>query len=322
MEKMTLQLFAFFMALFMIVVFTACHDDPDKPDKPDAGIYNPSKKISKIYIQYDGELKQLSERWSWDKDKLTKIEYYYDDEYSSSVSFVYDKNRVVEMRHDDGDYVKITYNKSHYDKMSYYSMDENGAIVLTVNFEYTGNQIAKIIMAEKDDTDNYYKKKKQNLLAMFLPKNIVDMQRNRPVSSSNAKTVYTYYTTYEYSYDKQNVTEIRMSYSSDEPDYHSYPETNSYETYDNKNNPLYNSFVDFACPYSKNNPIKYSERGKIYSYDAEGFLTIKDRLVEHSTSYIYDGDYPKEARTRITNIKPVEHIVFDRTETLFYEYIK
>ena len=112
MKKVTLKLTALCMALFFVFAFSSCEKD---------GVYNPSKKISKIYTQGTGGQKYLSQVWSWDKNKLAKVEHYWGNTFGYSSTYVYDKNRLSEIRDSDGDYLKIEYSGSNYDKATFYS---------------------------------------------------------------------------------------------------------------------------------------------------------------------------------------------------------
>ena len=73
-------IFCFCVAL--VALFISC----DKKE----GVYNPSKKIQKIYTVEDGD-KELSEVWHWDGKVLTSIDYI-DDMYATTATFSYDKN--------------------------------------------------------------------------------------------------------------------------------------------------------------------------------------------------------------------------------------
>ena len=104
---MNLKNVATIIACFAVIgVFTACKKD---------GVYNPSKKISKIYYQNAGSGKTLSAIYEWDKNKLMKIKapsgtYF--------TLFEYDGNRVTKIADSDGDWTaRVTYDGSKFDKL-------------------------------------------------------------------------------------------------------------------------------------------------------------------------------------------------------------
>ena len=59
----------FCLCVAVIALFSACNKDPE-------GIYNPSKKIQKVYTIEDGA-QLLSELWHWDGDLLKSYDKYY-----------------------------------------------------------------------------------------------------------------------------------------------------------------------------------------------------------------------------------------------------
>ena len=300
MKKITFKLQLLCMAVFFSFTFSSCEKD---------GVYNPSQKISKIYIQSSatGGQKILYQVWSWDKNKLDKIENYLGDTFIYSSTYIYDKNRLSEIIDSDGSYLKIEYNKSNYDKATFYY---EGAVVYTINFEYKGNQLVKMTVQEiwNDEDDDYYSGKKQNVLSMFLPVEILNAQASQSISKLNTKGSYTNIYTYEFSYDKKNVKEINAIHTTNHPDSETETLTISYSTYDKNNNP-YHGWYDFNLEtnyLSKNNPIKYSCRNSDGEY------------IEYEYSYSYNGKYPKEAILR-----PVPNAMYRSFYiSTIYEYIK
>ena len=55
------------IAIVMIFVFNSC-------EKENLGIFNPKKKISKIYAETNGHY--LREQWTWNGEQLQQIQYF------------------------------------------------------------------------------------------------------------------------------------------------------------------------------------------------------------------------------------------------------
>ena len=57
----------FIMVMAMIFAFNSC-------EKENLGVFNPKKKISKVYSESDGHY--LREQWYWSGDQLQQVEYF------------------------------------------------------------------------------------------------------------------------------------------------------------------------------------------------------------------------------------------------------
>ena len=70
-------------------------------EKEKPGVYNPKKKIQKIYCENDGE-KVLDQVWNWSGKLLNRIDYYYHGNVAGSDVYSYDsKNRIVRITNED-----------------------------------------------------------------------------------------------------------------------------------------------------------------------------------------------------------------------------
>ena len=155
----------------------------------------------------------------------------------------------------------------------------------------------------QEDYGDYYSSKKQRVLSMFLPREVVNAQVSKPTT----KATYTYTITYEFSYDGKNAKEIKVRSASNYPGDEVYTATITYSAYDKNNNPFYGGYnfgdLEGEMSFSKNNPTKYSIR------DSDG------DYYEYEYSYTYDGKYPKEATERAVSGGGYFY-------TTFYEYTK
>ncbi len=271
-EKMRKYLsFVSITLIFSIVLgFTSCKKD---------GVYNPKKKISKIFHQYSGSDKQLSETWTWNKNQLSKIDY----QSGNYEIFEYDKKQISKIIDNDGNYQKFTYDGSKINKIEYYY---NNTLSSAYKFEHKGNKISKITMEEYDydDYDDYestsksIKSSKRNILRFILPGQSCENIEKSLSQKKSRKAMETYTTTLKLTWDGNNVEEVVLGQSSDDE---FYSETYKY-TYDKKKNPFDGLLSMVEGSLSKNNVTKLTMTG-----------TGNDSW-EYEYSYSYDGDFPKE----------------------------
>jgi len=73
----------FCICIAVIAMFSACNKDQE-------GVYNPSKKIQKIYSVNDNGVKELEEVWNWNGKLLVAI---VDVDDNSESTFLYDKKQ-------------------------------------------------------------------------------------------------------------------------------------------------------------------------------------------------------------------------------------
>lgn len=258
------------------MLFSACHKD---------GVYNPSKKISKIYYSENG-YKNLGEVWSWNKNNtLDKIDYYSDGRIAYTHNFSYEKKRLIRMNnYASNESVEYKYDNKGLKEANYY---RGGTLIDTYTFTHQNGKITKII--ETWLGNNYYDKGNDrfdmNPLQFILPDEIATsaFEASKKIKKNSKGT-----STYEYAltWEKNNIT--KMVYTSYEGGY-----TYSYEAqYDKKKNPFYGAYLNIYfeenVPYqSKNNitQIAYTEtyEGQTYRY-------------EYTYEYNYDGQWPVSKR--------------------------
>ena len=260
--------------------FTSCHKD---------GVYNPSKKISRVFYQYPGGNKILQGTFIWNKNKLEKIDYGDGD----IAYYKYDGNQLSSIAL-DGEVINFKYDGS---KLSKIEIIYDGQMEESIVVTHDGNKISKIVITEYDvDYANYERSimRKTSNLKGILPAATCDniakkliLDHKKGLKSSDSYTI-------EFKYDGKNIAEERWV---------EYGATYTY-TYDKSNNPFFGLFgevngsdyVDFL--ESKNNIEKV---GCSYNggYD------------EFTYEYSYDGKWPTERRRIEDN---------NIGETYFYEY--
>ncbi|MDD6582162.1 MAG: hypothetical protein PUF10_05730 [Bacteroidales bacterium] len=130
-------------ALVCAVVFgfTSCNKD---------GVYKPKEKIEKIYVQYEGQDKVLTETWDWEDNLLKSIKHADTDpigDNSYTETFTYDKKQVKSIS--DGTYT-MTYNYDgrYFDNIK---VTEGSDEVGTMTFSHDGKLISKIDITLNDD---------------------------------------------------------------------------------------------------------------------------------------------------------------------------
>ena len=283
---------------FMIVViwllincisFHSCQKDE---------IYNPEQKIKKIYLEnlrYGAFPKVLWQEWTWDSNKLMRIDYYSpnNNNISNTEYYTYEENKLVKVTDNYG-YFQIFYNDSKYDKIEYLKKDDN-FLIATWDFSYRNNKVSKIIFTY-DYSDWWINKIDQSgFLFSLIPKEFITTIENSAKGHKNSS--YPMVTTFTYKYNGDNIKEVK--WESDE--YSSI--TTIYKFYDNKLNPFHKhvGLMDIApllhlidVVTSKNNPVEVQ---KLRSQGPVAEVMSK-------YSYKYNKSFPFEVEvTEITKYR-------------------
>lgn len=255
------------------MLFAACHKD---------GVYNPSKKISKIYYVFSSGTKHLDEVWTWNKNNtLEKIDFY-DDGLYKTYNFSYEKKRLVRMNdYGNNRSIEYKYDNKGLKEANYY---RNGNLVETYTFTHKNGKISQI-------TETYYgykggpDKYDLNALQFIIPDEMATAAfKTSKKIKKDSKGTYT--CTYDLTWTKNNIT--KMVYNDYEDG-----ETYSYETqYDKKNNPFYGAYLSF---YFEEN-VLYQSKNNITRIE---YTETEDGQTERSVinyEYTYDGQWPISIR--------------------------
>ena len=256
------------LSVALCLLFVGCEKE---------GIYNPSKKIRRIYEQPQSSMKQLSQEWTWDKNLLTKVDYYYGNQLSYTENYKYDdKKRIIKVEdYKYGDYYTVTYNDNVYSKVEYFW---DNKLVESYSFSYENKKVSRIVCIFFND----YKSGKSNgFISQIIPMNIIEkIKGNMQKAGASTSTV-----TLNIKYDGNNVSEIETMEDG-------FVERTSFENYDSKTNPFYSSFpLAGASVFSKNNPGKTISR---LVYEDESYMLATD------LDYTYDGNFPIEIVEKYT----------------------
>lgn len=316
------------IALAAITLFAACQKD---------GKFNPKEKIANVYEESfytssssnDGQTysdtsqtpKRLTERWTWDGNKLTQVVYiYYNQEWDGTsytettseetVNFTYDGKQLTEAN--DGDErIVFTYDGKKLLKAEVYEVNETTPYS-TLDFEHDGKKISKITLTEYDGIDWDVKGKpavsrlERLLLSNMLPdmkpvENVIAKAKKSGAKASNGIVV-------ELTWDGDNVSKMVVKEGA-------YNTTVTF-TYDDKNNP-YQGFLYILDCMLEDGPVFTNSNNivkavyNLSDYDGKG-------LSEENYTYTYDGKWPT-SRT-LTYRDGNDSYSFYYRETKYFEY--
>lgn len=282
--------FLFLAFACIAMLFSSCNKE---------GVFNPKKKISKIYTSNshtsNGNTtldRWLQEEWTWNKNNtLAKIDHHFG-AYENTETYTYDnKKRVVRIDGTttniwDNNYtyhIEFKYNGKELSEAAYYDEDE---LQTKLVFTHEKGKISKIELFEMDmENMDKHIKALHSLLPEHLYSNLEKMYKNR-LSKSNAKGDATII--WELSWDKDNVSKAVCTakwiegYEKDIMEY----------KYDNYNNPFYGYLSPEMGEYagadyfSKNNITQIKTQFLTSNPDDEGSTYISNY------AYTYEGKYP------------------------------
>jgi len=285
------KIFSILAIACIAMLFSACHKD---------GIFNPKKKISKIYTSssytVDGNTttsnRTLTEEWTWNKNNtLAKTDHHFG-LYESTETYTYDKKRVVRIDGTTTDInfghsytyrIEFKYNGKELSEAAYYDGDE---LQTKLVFTHQNDKISKI---ELLGMGMEYMDKQLTSMHSLLPEHLyssLEKMYKRRLSKSNAKGEATF--SWELTWDKNNVSKaICTAKYAEEVE----KEIMEYK-YDSYNNPFYGYLSPEMAEYSgadyfsQNNIIQITTQYLSSDPEDEGSTDIDNY------SYTYEGRYP------------------------------
>ena len=263
--------------IILAAIAIACACSSCQKEKEREGVYHPKKKISKIYEERHGA-KRLVEEWTWNGKNLSKIT---NADKTTSHTFKYEKNRISKIECTDVFYVISSPYYHSYTLSFIYEGDfikkiecheEGGRLSATYNFKHTQDKITTLTIEDYIDFGDDYNKNAVAALRPFLPIQMVKsmLNRKRPTSLSKGET---YISTYEFEWEGDNIKTETFTNNT-------WTEKTTYK-YDDKINPYYNFFENFA--HSKNNAT-YAEMSYFGGIDTTYYISTYD--------ITYDGKFP------------------------------
>jgi len=259
------------------------------------GVYNPDKKIKRVFLQEENGEKYLSQEWSWEKNLLKKIQYHSPYYHSWEENYFYKKNRLEKVEQNNGNNWKITYKGNAYEKVEFFEVQ--GTKLLSAEFTYEKKRVSKVLLTFYSYDVNYLTKMLNGgFMANLFPREILKSIDNSITKSKSKSDSFIY--TITFTYDKNNIKERVIEYSEEG---YTMKTSHKFEKYDNKSNPLYRFYSQFGVTdfvFSKNNPleitVEFSEIEDGYS-DTERYTITFDYLYNDKfptvVKYIEDG-YP------------------------------
>jgi len=295
MKKITLQLAAFSMAVFMIFAFFACEKE---------GVYNPKQKIKRVYEEKDA-IKVLAEEWTWNKNLLEKIDYYVNNKIDHTERYSYEKNRVVKV---EGNYYyyKVSYDGSMYKQVDLYYVNR---LSMSYVFEYTGSKISKTTITIYGE----YIPLKSGFLSSIFSKETISTIGKLTAEDNRSKGSGPQIITITFLYDGDNVKEQVLSFVTEY--FGQVYSTNIkmiYDKYDTKvNNPFYKFLSEGIATTSKNLPLEVRE---ISTTVLEGFEPdVSTTRIQYT--YSLQKNFPTEIQEKIIDEDNNMEIF-----TIWYEY--
>ena len=284
----------FCLCFAVIALFTACNKDQE-------GVYNPSKKIQKIYTVDNTGAKELVEVWNWDGKLLTSIVSVED---NSTSTFSYDKkNRLTSIDTKDS-HTEFTYDGKTLLRVVSTS---DGNVAGTIDFEHENGKISVMKMDIADFDLDLFKMGIADPLRFIFPEAVPAVERAIKEFPKDAKNTQL---TVKLNWNGDNVGSMQITTS--------FPLVGTITvttdlTYDSKNNPIYGSFASITSAASevlflnKNNPM--TEKSAVQSTIMNGTLNSSE------FTYEYEGNYPTKVICKSTDEDGDIDI-----ETTIYEY--
>ena len=175
MKKLTVYLLAILAIAVVSLSFISCGDpdDPDVPDVPDvpgftgAGVYNPGKKVSKVYLKMDDEAEYLAEEWEWNGNKLISISHFEEGELINQEVFTYENNRLIQSENSEGNYSEYFYADNQYAKVKSY--DSTGLATMDIVFQYDGDKVTSLTVYNYGPAKNAKKMIERGFVGKLLP---------------------------------------------------------------------------------------------------------------------------------------------------------
>lgn len=268
MNKLSVILSTILVIAIVSISFTSCEESDDT--------YNPKKKILYIYEKEDGEAEHLKEEWDWgiSENRLHCIYFYNDIELEGKDLFVYEENRIFQIKDFLGYYSEYFYADEKLERIEYYSPIDD--LLAKITFQYDKKKISKITVHNYNVDKNVMGMIERGFMGKLLPERGMKIVAEKLVNSTKETIVF------NLAYEGDNI----LSISTDE-----YVVT--YSDYDTHSNPWY-KFHPFSTYqvelylhiFSKNNPGK--------SIFKEGSNTITTTY-----AYTYDGDFPVTIQSNI-----------------------
>ncbi|MCQ2272446.1 MAG: hypothetical protein MJZ72_06645 [Bacteroidales bacterium] len=270
-------------------IFAGCQKD---------GVYNPSKKISKIYYTSTSGVKSLEQIWTWNGKLLDKIDYYDGGSIYKTYNFTYDGKRLTRMsNYANNRYIEYKYDGSHLSEANVFS---SGSLEYIYKFTYKSGKLESMTCTSTGKGSN--EKMEINPLTFVFGAEISQsIERAQKIYAAKNNAKGTYMENYKFTWKNGEVSQCVISYQGDGY----YEEHTIKYTYDKKKNPFIGALIEFypennigsLCKhnitkidhtYMVNGAMQTESITYDYSYDKSNY-PISKRETETSGGYTYTG---------------------------------
>jgi len=293
MKKLTGFLLTILAIAVVSLSFTSC-GDPEEPDVPDtpvytgAGVYNPGKKVSNIYMQMDEGAEYLSEEWIWNGNKLASISYFDEDGFVVREDFIYESNRLTQIKNSNGYRSEYFYTGKKYEKVICY--DSTDVLSMEVLFQYDGDKIATLTIYNYGPAKNVKNMIERGFFAKLLPREVREIVAKKLTNQSEEPSVVTF------TYDGENLSSV----ANDDV-------VLIYSDYDTYSNYQFNFYPISADGTSINSQALSKNNFGLMEFQI-GTLNVLATL-----TYTYIDDFPATIRTHISVMGETQ-VVLERIE--------
>ena len=283
----------------LCAAFTSC-------EKENPGVYNPKKKIQKLYCEYGGQ-KYLWQDWNWNGKLLTSVNYYTSEGVvMSTENYSYDKNNRIVRIQEGNENLDFSYENGKIKAANYYWAN---TLEESYNFIYENNTLSKIECVSYYSYVDDKHQKRLNPLAVLMPQGGDVL--TKAVKKLNTQQKGEEKAILELTWEGKNISHIH-GYTVDDED----GETmDAYFTYDDKINPfkgwspmwfdeVIGMWDDSYC-----NTFNYGNmQTSSYIYKEGGIEYDRYNMV---FSYEYEGNYPVKMTVSEEGENDYEFLLFE-----------
>lgn len=287
----------FCLCVTIVTLFASCNKDND-------GIFNPAKKIHKIFEVNEVYGTYVSEVWNWNGNQLSSInKYNHRGDLYATTTYHYDGDRLITVRNESS-YATFNYKGNKIDYINvYFAGDDYLKTVYT--FQYKGNKLSHLNIDNKFTISLTDKKSLVNPLKFILPEVYASVEKLIEKSANESKGAESI--TMDFTWTGKNITSVVTNMFSDH--YASSEVTEC--TFDHKQNPV----EGFLGSISGSGNL-YCNQNNLLSATTTSFGTPFSTT---TYDYEYEGNYPVKMTVTTTYQDLYEGIIPD-VVTYIYEY--
>lgn len=307
------KLFVYSLAI-CTALFVSCSKDSSSSDNNGGGNQITGKRISEIYYSnveqsyfsndngqtwsYVGSTStdnNLVRVWHWEHDKLTSVDYYYQDHLDGIDKLNYNNEGLVSeivyyVDGEESESVEFSYNGAAISQIKYF---DHGTLESSYDVSYENDKPIRITCTYMSENKTMSKHGKSFMENMF---------KTDEISSKDGILPYT-----ELAWIDNNMTKMYV-FDSDLEYFVTY-------TYDNKNNPYYGRNSSTALMLAWGSSYQLSQNNALSeTYNVYGDLYTVDYTYNYSDNYPTDYKYPYE------NIYEYSVYLFKYTGETTYSY--